>query len=155
MRSKPLTEAVSALREVILAGEHYRRKAASHLGLSASESQAVSYLLARGPMGQTALAQALGFNTSSTTALIDRLERRGIAERQPDPNDRRRSTVQVSEAGHHALGEVPNWMSEAFNAFTASELPDITKCLVTIAESLRALPSDHFVPRAKPPSRPV
>ena len=153
MPSNHVSEAVSALREVILAGEQYRRKAASHLGLSASESQAVSYLLSRGPMGQTALAQALGFNTSSTTALIDRLERRGIAERQPDPNDRRRSTVRLSEDGLHALGDVPNWMIEAFETFAPSELPDITTTLVTIAESLRTMPSDHSVAIANRPSR--
>src|SRR6185437_4152863 len=86
-----LEDAVAALREVILAGEQYRRAASRHLGLTISESQAVSYLMARGPMGQTELGAALGFNTSSTTALVDRLERSTIAERVAHPTDRRRS----------------------------------------------------------------
>ena len=67
-------EAVAALRELILAGEQYRLAAARYLGLTVSESQAISYLMARGPMGQTDLGAALGFNTSSTTALVDRLD---------------------------------------------------------------------------------
>lgn len=134
-----LAEAVAALREVILAGEYYRLKAAAHLGLSVSESQAVSYLLARGPVGQTDLANALGFNTSSTTALIDRLERRGIAERRPHAHDRRRSNVQLSEAGFRALADVPTWMADAFSSIETTELAGLTTQLRAIAVALHAL----------------
>jgi DNA-binding MarR family transcriptional regulator len=134
-----LAQAVAALREVVLAGEHYRLKAAAHLGLSVSESQAVSYLLARGPMGQTDLASALGFNTSSTTALVDRLERRGIAERRPDPHDRRRSTVRLSKKGLRAVADVTTWIAEAFRTIETAELAGLTSNLSAIAEALRAL----------------
>ena len=46
--------------ELILAGERYRIAVASHLDLTVNESRAISHLLARGPMGQTDLATALG-----------------------------------------------------------------------------------------------
>ena len=54
--------ATAALRELILAGERYRIAVASHLDLTVNESRAISHLLARGPMGQTDLATALGLD---------------------------------------------------------------------------------------------
>jgi DNA-binding MarR family transcriptional regulator len=131
-------EAAAALREVILVGEQYRRAASSKLGLTISESQAVSYLLARGPMGQTELGQELGFNTSSTTALVDRLERSAIAKRTPHPTDRRRSIVELSEAGLTNLGEVRDWVTSAFDDITAESLRGLTDALRSIATSLHA-----------------
>lgn len=100
-----LTEAVSTLREVILAGKQYRRKAASQLGRPPARARPCATSSRADQWARPALAQTLGFNTSSMTALIDRLERRGIAERHPDPHDRRRSTVRISEDGLHTLGD--------------------------------------------------
>ena len=98
MTDSEIDTAVAALRELILAGERYRLVVAHHLGVTVSESQALSYLLARGPMGQTDLGNALHFTTGSTTSLVDRLERRGFVERVSDPQDRRRNTVQAIRA---------------------------------------------------------
>ena len=77
--------ATAALRELILAGERYRIAVASHLDLTVNESRAISHLLARGPMGQTDLATALGLTTSSTTTLVDRLVGREMVVRVPHP----------------------------------------------------------------------
>jgi DNA-binding MarR family transcriptional regulator len=131
-------EAAAALREVILAGEQYRRAASSKLGLTISESQAVSYLLARGPMGQTELGAELGFNTSSTTALVDRLERNTIATRTPHPTDRRRSIVRLSESGLANLSEVRDWVESAFDDIPADELPHLTDALRSLTTNLQA-----------------
>lgn len=137
-----LQRAGAALRELILAGEHYRAAVADHLGLTISESQAVSYLYARGPMGQTELGNALGFNTSSTTALVDRLERNNIAERIADPSDRRRSTVRLSESGRQTVTAATAWIVHAFDEVEAERLGELAPTLLSLAENLRARTAD-------------
>lgn len=134
----PIDRAGSALRELILAGEQYRLVVADYLGLTVSESQAVSYLFARGAMGQSELGEALGFNTSSTTALVDRLERNNIAERVPHPTDRRRSTVQLSAEGRKTVATATGWITHAFDDIAPDHLTELTTTLHTLADSLRA-----------------
>jgi len=151
-----LDGAVFAIRELILSGEHYRLAVAVHLGLTVNESQAVSYLFARGPIGQGDLAAAMSFTTSSTTALVDRLERRGIAERRPDPGDRRRSIIALSAQGEDELQEVRHWMSNAFLDLDDEELEETRVLLLKLARNLRSftnsvveLESQHARPRRR------
>src|SRR6476660_1786875 len=112
-------DATVALRELILAGERYRIAVAARLDLTVNESRTISYLLARGPMGQTELSTALGLTTSSTTTLLDRLEQREMVRRVPDPSDRRRSSVEIPESGAIRLREVRDWMPHAFDPIGA------------------------------------
>src|SRR6266498_4937683 len=46
-------------------------------------------VLARGPRGMTDLARCCGVEKAALTGLVDRAERRGLAERAPVPGDRR------------------------------------------------------------------
>lgn len=141
-RAQDRAAATAALRELILAGEHYRLAAAAHLDLTVNESRAVSYLLARGSLGQTELAQALGLTTSSTTTLVDRLERRGLIERVPDQADRRRSTVRIPESAMEQVGQVRDWMPHTFDALDPTTLPQVTEVLATIAGALRSVAAE-------------
>ena len=53
------------------------------------------------PMGR--LRDALMVHGSSVTYLVDRLEELGQVAREPDPGDRRRSLVRITEAGEEAV----------------------------------------------------
>ena len=127
-RAQARDDATVALRELILAGERYRIAVAARLDLTVNESRTISYLLARGPMGQTEL---------STTTLLDRLEQREMVRRVPDPNDRRRSSVEIPESGVLRLREVRDWLPQAFDAFAGDDLHDVAATLGTLAASLR------------------
>lgn len=108
-----LAEAEQAVRDLILAVEHYRIAATDRLGVTTSESQALSYLTARGPMGLTDLADALALSTGSATAMMDRLERNGLARRTPHPTDRRRVLVELTERGTRTVDQARAWLREA------------------------------------------
>ena len=124
-----LGRAVSAMRELILAGERYRLAVATYLGLSGTESQAVSYLLVRGALGQSELGHALGFNSSSVTALVDRLEKNGMVYRRADPRDRRRSSVALTDSARTTLSVANDWLAEIFGDYEADQL---TACVATM-----------------------
>jgi DNA-binding MarR family transcriptional regulator len=138
-----LSAATNSLRELILAAEHYRQTASTALELGTSESQAVSYLHVRGAMGQTALGDLLGYNTGTMTALVDRLERRGIAERLKHPTDRRRLIVQLTDHGRATIESTSHWLGHAFNNIAPNRLQDVTSALATIADDLRLHATPH------------
>jgi DNA-binding MarR family transcriptional regulator len=52
------------------------------------------------------LAEASGLTTGAITAVIDRLERAGLARRVPDPSDRRRVLVEPTEKALEAAMEL-------------------------------------------------
>ncbi len=137
-----LAAATNSLRELILAAEHFGLAAANALALRVSDSQAVSYLYARGAMGQTALGELLGLNTGTMTVLVDRLERSGIAKRIPHPTDRRRLIVQLTEPGRASLDRTSSWLSTAFEGIPPSQLGAVSTALMSIAADLR----DRAVP---------
>jgi len=61
-------------------------------------------VIARNPgRTQSQVAAALGIKRTNFVALIDSLERRGLAERRPAPRDRRSHALHLTDAGKAAL----------------------------------------------------
>jgi DNA-binding MarR family transcriptional regulator len=79
----------------------------------------------------------LSLNTSSMTALVDRLERSGMAERLVHPTDRRRLIVALTDAGRDIVTQTSGWLRYAFKNIEPDDLADVTAALHTIAEDLR------------------
>ena len=132
-----LEAAVRGLRAVILAGENYRQVIARATGLGVTETQAISYLAVHGDRGQNDLAADLGLTSGAATALIDRLERQGVAERYPHPHDRRRALVRLTDAGNGVVAISRDWLAAAFGSFPADQLPNLADGLQRIAADLR------------------
>lgn len=132
-----MAEAVRNLRQMILAGEHYRQVFANAIGLGTTESQALSYLAVHGDSGQTTLARDLGLTSSASTALVDRLERQGVAERVRHPRDRRRTIVHLTERGLMMVAESQRWLAETMAQVDEDELERVSASLAFIAETLQ------------------
>jgi DNA-binding MarR family transcriptional regulator len=52
------------------------------------------------------IADHLHAEPSNVTAIIDRLERRGLVERRPDPGDRRVKLVAATTAGRAVIADL-------------------------------------------------
>ena len=128
--------AVLNLRRMILAGEHYRQVVAEAIGLGTTESQALSYLAVHGSSGQSELARDLGLTSSALTALVDRLERQGVAERIRHPRDRRRTIVSVTERGATMVAESHSWLTATLERIEPAELEKFSHQLAVIAGDL-------------------
>ena len=140
--SPAVDDAVRGLRAVILAGENYRQVIAQVTGLGVTETQAISYLAVHGDRGQNALGSDLGLTSSASTALVDRLERQGVAERYPHPSDRRRVLVRLTEQGEAVLARSRGWLATSFQSFPGEELPQLAAALQRIATDLRRASED-------------
>lgn len=60
-------------------------------------------LLARGSAIQQEIGAAIGIDPSTMVALIDELERAGLAKRRPHPNDRRAREVVITPKGRRTV----------------------------------------------------
>jgi DNA-binding MarR family transcriptional regulator len=72
-------------------------------GLSMARTKVLRRLHEQGPTRQNVLAADLGLAPHSITDIVDGLERMGMAERRPDPTDRRAKLVAITGAGQVGL----------------------------------------------------
>lgn len=71
----------------------YQQSVATALGLNNNDFLTIDILNEKGPVTAGELAKLTGLTTGSVTALIDRLEKNGFVQRQPDPQDRRKVII--------------------------------------------------------------
>src|SRR3954470_7641664 len=151
-------EAIRSLRMLILAGERCRQVVAACVDLGVTETQAVSYLTVHGDRGQHELGADLGISSGASTALVDRLEQRGIAERYPHPNDRRRTLVRLTPRGHQVVQESRQWLLASFHDVAPGDLEAVAEALRSIADRLAQRAADAaqcgpFVPAGQAESQ--
>jgi DNA-binding MarR family transcriptional regulator len=72
-------------------------------GLSLARTKVLRRLHDQGPIRQNVLAADLGLAPHTITDIVDGLERAGMAERRPDPTDRRAKLVAITDAGEAGL----------------------------------------------------
>jgi DNA-binding MarR family transcriptional regulator len=78
----------------------------ARLGLSAAEVNLLACLADGEPRTVGALGDATGQRPSTLTGVLDRLQRRGLVERRPNPADRRSTLVAPTAEGRAVAGEV-------------------------------------------------
>ena len=90
------------------------------------------------PMTAGRLGDAVELRSASVTALLDRLERVGHVRRVPDPVDRRRVALQMSDtamaAGAEHFGGLQRDLTTAMEDYTDAELDVVRRFLVDMTE---------------------
>lgn len=76
------------------------------LGINRTDARCLDILDQHGSMSAGDLAEASRLTTGAITAVIDRLERAGLARRVPDPADRRRVLVELTEKAFELTTEL-------------------------------------------------
>ena len=78
----------------------------AELGLNLSEASLLAYVEESGAHTQTRLAERLGIGRAAMGSVIDSLEKRGLVERNPDPDDRRVWLVDLTASGKEMVEQV-------------------------------------------------
>jgi len=99
----------------------------------------LSHLEVAEGQSQQALSIALGIHRTAMVALVDDLERRGLAERRRDPADRRAYTLHLTSPGRELLDKA-SLVAEAdedelLAALDAPERSQLISLLQRVAES--------------------
>lgn len=110
---------------------------ATQLGIGPTDLRLLLHIHGRSNVTAKEAAAILDQVTGSTTALMDRLERRGYLERRPHPTDRRSLTLSLTPLGHDAVEAVHEAYAVAFaEAFSADEFRKVAAILRALGESL-------------------
>jgi DNA-binding MarR family transcriptional regulator len=113
----------SELRVVI--GQVVRRLRAEH-GFPLSQGAVLGRLDREGPQSTSDLATAERVRPQSMAQTVAELEAQGLIARRPDPDDRRRTLIELTEAGHARLvadrQRRDGWLAQALESgFTEEE----------------------------------
>ncbi len=100
---------MSAFIKLMRAAESVSARLAGPLGdcgLTESQFGALEALYHLGPMNQRDLGRKLLRSGGNVTMVVDNLEKRGLARRERDADDRRCVTVHLTDAGRRLIARV-------------------------------------------------
>lgn len=97
----------------------FHEAVARRLGLSAADHKALGVISRQAPLSAGELARLVGMRATTTTGLVDRLERAGYVRRVSDPADRRRVLIEPDPAHRPDLTDVFAELGRAMGAVTA------------------------------------
>lgn len=106
-------------------------------GLNAHEMQAVSLLWEFGRMTMTELGRRIPLSRAAVTTLTDRLERLNFVKRVPDPDDRRRILLEVTERVEVELARIHGGWNQRVEEYVAGLDPEVWGAVVDVLSDLR------------------
>ncbi|MCL4272646.1 MAG: MarR family transcriptional regulator [Anaerolineales bacterium] len=105
--------ALMAVRDYGVNLTHFRNAMNEWAGLNATDMECLRLLFQKGIASPSELARHTGLTSGATTAMLDRLERAGLIERRPNPNDRRGSLIAPEKSSGEKMA---SWFESARNA---------------------------------------
>jgi DNA-binding MarR family transcriptional regulator len=141
----------NAVRAYQTAVDNFDQAMADHIGLNRTDARCADLIDQAGGMTAGELAKAAGLTTGAVTAVIDRLEKAGIAQRIADPTDRRRVRIEATpklwEVSEPLLGPMLAESQPIVGDLTDSEITRFTEFMNRVielqtrhTERVRALP---------------
>ena len=111
----------------------------SDCGLSMARTKVLRRLHEQGPTRQSVLAADFELSPHSITDIVDGLERLGLAERRPDPADRRAKLVAITEAGEASLAVAnATWerlLTQIFGSLSLDDQATLLRLLGSLDEA--------------------
>lgn len=137
-----VTSALIAIRRIMRAAEFAARDLSRASGLTPSQMVVLQIIARAGAPSAGAIARAARLSQATVTALLDKLEQRGLLLRRRAPEDRRRVTVELTPAGREALATTPdvlqNRFASRFDKLPSWEQAGIVAALERVAALLDA-----------------
>ncbi len=124
-KAELIFELISAIRASQTATDAFDHAVADYVGLDRAAYRCLDILDQEGPMTAGRLAERARLSPGAMTALLDRLERRGLARRTRDTKDRRRVLVEVTPELRQMAARIygtPGEGGDALAAYTSEQL---------------------------------
>jgi DNA-binding MarR family transcriptional regulator len=134
-----LSDVGELIRVLVLAADHHRGAASRAMGVHVVELTALGHIWHAGQLTPHDLAIRLRISSPAVTALLDRLEQRGMVRRQPNPRDRRSLLVTLTPAAvaayQGALAALGDATAAALEGLTETEVRTVRHFLRGVAAS--------------------
>ena len=136
-------DAFERLRRVAFEGEHVERMAAlgARLQLSPGVIKTLMRLDKHDGVSMGEMARGIGVDPSYITALVDDLDARGLARREPAPYDRRVKIIVLTDAGRALADDIDQVLSvppSAFSGLSRAELRQLRDLLDKVVQAQEA-----------------
>jgi MarR family transcriptional regulator, organic hydroperoxide resistance regulator len=112
---------------------------AEESGLTGPQVTVIASLVTRGPMMLTELSRTLGMSHSTASGIVDRLEARGLVQRNPDTADKRRTRIVVTDQVTRYVSELEAGPSGRLSTALASATPEQRRAIAKGLQLLREL----------------
>jgi DNA-binding MarR family transcriptional regulator len=139
----PANDTWRRITDLFLSRKHQVMEIAAAHGLNPGAMNALLHLEPGQPCSMGTLADAWKCDASNVTWLVDRLEERGLAERRPDPSDRRVRTVALTRKGVKTRSQIESKLYEAppsFRELSNADLETLDRILRKLAPEPHAHP---------------
>lgn len=108
-------------------------------GINVTDVKCLDIIALRGSATPSQLAQLTGLSTGSTTALIDRLEKRRLVERRPNPQDRRGTIIALTKEAQSKLPNLFDSLARAMEVLVSSYSDTQLKTLLSFLRRIGQL----------------
>jgi DNA-binding MarR family transcriptional regulator len=98
---------IFSIRRLIQASELYSKELNKKYQISAAQLNCILTLYEYGPLPPSKIAQHMMVKSSTVTGVVDRLEKKGLAERMRNSPDRRMITIQLTHTGKKLAEHAP------------------------------------------------
>ena len=105
--------ALNAVRDYGVHLMLFRNSMNEWAGINATDMECLRLLFLKGVSTPSELARHTGLTSGATTAMLDRLEKVGFIERQPNPDDRRGTLIVPAKS---SAEKAASWFESARNA---------------------------------------
>ncbi len=130
------------LRQIIRAIDIHSRKLAATHQITGPQLCCLMTIAENGPTTATAVAQDVYLSASTVVGILDRLQEKGLVQRQRDSKDRRLVHVTVTEKGREMVANAPSplqdKLAEALKDLPESEQTTIAHALERIVDLMEA-----------------
>jgi DNA-binding MarR family transcriptional regulator len=138
-------EAWRAMQALMLTGEAHNRlhQVCQDVDLTPAAVKTL-LVLSAGPRPMRDLVGTFRCDPSYMTSVVDVLERRGVARREPHPTDRRAKTVVVTEEGRQVVERAQELMSvppPSFGVLSPDELCQLRDLLSRVTDAEPDIPA--------------
>ena len=105
--------ALMAVRDYGIQLTQFRNAMSEWAGVNVTDMECLRLLFLKGIATPSELARHTGLTSGATTAMLDRLEKAGLIERRPNPDDRRGTLITPAKSSSE---KVASWFESARKA---------------------------------------
>ena len=105
--------ALMAVRDYGVNLTQFRNAMSEWAGLNVTDMECLRFLFFKGVASPSELSKSTGLTSGATTAMLDRLEKAGLIERRPNPNDRRGTLIAPAPS---SAEKAASWFTSARKA---------------------------------------
>jgi DNA-binding MarR family transcriptional regulator len=143
--TKAVDEVLISLRRIIRATDIHSRQLVKSSGLTSPQILLLQTLMKVKEMPVGELAECITLSQATVTAIIDRLEQRGLVQRIRATSDRRKVLISLTEQGTKAINQAPEPLQQHFiRQFEALEQWEQTQILSVLQRVAKMMDADQI-----------